>query len=253
MMDAKTKRNAVIIIVIFVIVCVVIYWALTRERDRNRTDWANRILSGEPPAENTVTIEDLRRDIALYEKRIEQHVADAAKTGSYWKILALRLQDSGLHGEALQALERAIYYTPADPALHNATGISAGVMAKSVHIFPGSDNTGREQYYAMAEEAYLRAIELNSRYLSPRYGIGVLYVFELDRPEEAIPHLQLCLLNYRNDVDAMFVLARAFYMLENFEAAVELYDRIITLTSDDQKRTDAQYNRQIVMERIYGG
>jgi hypothetical protein len=51
----------------------------------------------------------------------------------------------------------------------------------------------------------------------------------------------------------MFVLARAFYMLENYQAAVELYDRIITLTSDEQKRIDAQNNRQIVMERMYGG
>ena len=253
MKDRKIEKNAIIVIVVLIIVSVAIYWASTRERDRKITEFANRIVSEGPPTENTESIEDVRRNIALYEKRIEQHVADAVKTGAYWKILALRLQDMGLHGEALKALERAIYYTPEDAALHYATGLSAGVMAKSVHLFPGSDNTERERYYATAEDGFLRAIELDGRYLRPRYSLGVLYVFDLDRPEDAVPHLELYLTLSRNDVDTMFVLARAFYMLENYNAAVELYDRIITLTRDEQKRIDAQNNRQIVMERIYGG
>ena len=253
MKDTKTTRSAVILIVVIIIVSIVVYWASMRERNRTITEFANRIVSEGPVTDATESIDDVKRTIALYEKRIEQHVADAVKAGAYWKILAFRLQDVGLHGEALKALQQAINYTPADAALHNATGLSAGVMAKSIHLFPGSDNTERQQYYEMAEDAYLRSIEIDGSYLRPRYGLGVLYVFELNRPEEAIPHLQLFLLTNRNDVDAMFVLARAYYMLENYTAAVELYDRIITLTRDEQRRIDAQNNRQIVMERIYGG
>ena len=154
MKDKKIQKGAIIGIVVMVIIFVVIYWAATRELDRSRTEWATRIVSEGPPTENTEnteSIEELRRNIALYEKQIAQYVADVTKTGAYWKILAIRLQDMGLHGEALKALERAIYYTPADAALHNATGISAGTMAKSVHLFPGSDNTERQQYYALAE------------------------------------------------------------------------------------------------------
>jgi len=250
--DSKTVKTAIIILVVVVLVSLAAYWASTRERNRNQTSFAQRIIS-EGPSQTTESIEEVRKNIALYEKRIEQHVADAARTGAYWKILAIRLQDRDLHGEALQALEQAINYTPTDPALHNAIGLSAGVMAKSIHLFPGRETFERDQYFALAEEAYLRAIELDSRYLRPRYGLAVLYVFELDRPEEAIPHLEQYLQISRNDVDTMFVLARAFYMIENYQAAVELYDRIITLTRDAQKRIDAQNNRQIVMERIYGG
>ena len=253
MKDTKTTRSAVILIVVIIIVSIVVYWASMRERNRTITEFANRIVSEGPVTDATESIDDVKRTIALYEKRIEQHVADAAKTGAYWKILALRLQDRGLHGEALEALEQAIIYTPADAALHNAVGLSAGVIAKSIHLFPGRETFEREQYYSLSEEAYLRAIELDGRYLRPRYGLGVLYVFELDRPEEAIPHLLICLQISRNDVDTMFVLARAYYMLENFEAAVELYDRIITLTREEQRKIDAQNNRQIVMERLYGG
>jgi tetratricopeptide (TPR) repeat protein len=250
--DPKTTKTVIIIFVVVVLVSLAAYWASMRERDRNRTGFAQRIIS-EGPSETTESIEEVRRNIALYEKRIEQHVADAARTGAYWKILAIRLQDRDLHGEALQALERAIYYTPIDPALHNAIGLSAAVMAKSIHLFPGRETFERDQYFTLAEEAYLRAIELDSRYLRPRYGLAVLYVFELDRPEEAIPHLEQYLQISRNDIDTMFVLARANYMLDNFQAAVELYDRIITLARDPQKRIDAQNNRQTVMERMYGG
>ena len=248
----KYTKNLVILIVVVIVVCIVTFWASTRERNRDRIDFAQRIISEGSP-QSTENIEEVRRNIALYEKRIERHVADAAKTAAYWKILAIRLQDRGLHGEALQALERAIYFDPTDAALQNATGLSAGVMAKSVHLLPGRDNTDRDRYFAVAEEAYLRAIELDNRYLRPRYGIGVLYVFELNRPEEAIPHLEFSLQVSGNDVDTMFVLARAYYMLERYQAAVELYDRIIALTRDEQKRIDAQNNRQIVMEHIYGG
>ena len=212
------------------------------------------------------TIEGLRNAIAIYEKQIERHVEDVSKTAAYWKILAVRLQDRGLHGEALEALGRAVYHAPEDPLLHYYTGISAGIMAKSFHAFPegnlgtgglrrelpGRDNSDRMKFFTLAEKAFLRAIELDDRYLRPRYSLGVLYVFDLDRPEDAIPHLERYLEISRNDVDTMFVLARAFYMIRDYKAALALYDRIITLTTSEQKRIDAQNNRQRVLGQMYG-
>jgi tetratricopeptide (TPR) repeat protein len=80
----------------------------------------------------------------------------------------------------------------------------------------------------------------------------VLYVFDLNRPEDAIVHLQRVLEISRGDLDAMFVLARAFYMIGDFRSAIDLFDRIITLTRDDQTRMAAQSNREIVMRRLHG-
>jgi tetratricopeptide (TPR) repeat protein len=77
-------------------------------------------------------------------------------------------------------------------------------------------------------------------------------VFDLDRPEEAIPHLQRYLEISRNDVETMFVLARAFFMVRMFQEAVDLYDRIIMLTGDEQRRNDARSNRQIVLGHMHG-
>ena len=276
----KIKKGFIIGITVFLLIIMAFFAASQYQKDRARSELAERIFSqGSGAFQGSTSLQEndalpenaplsdlslkgsgsypeniakLKASIAAYEKRIERHVKDAAATANYWKILAVRLQDRGLHGDALDALEHAIFYSPADPALHYYTGLSAGIIAKSIHLYPGSTDNGREQYYALAEDSFLRAIELDGRYLRPRYSLGVLYVFELERPEDAIPHLERCLEISRNDVDTMFVLARAHYMLKNFRAALDIYDRIITLTRDEQKRIDAQNNRQLIMGQMYG-
>jgi tetratricopeptide (TPR) repeat protein len=246
----KIKKEAAIGIIIMAAAAIGLGSVVIYQRNKNRDDLASRIaaLGDGPPS----TIEGLRSAIAAYEQQIEQHVRDAAQLGVYWKILATRLQDRGLHNEALKALERAIYFTPEDRVLHYMTGVSAAFVAKNIHSFPGVDRAEKDRYFMLSEEGYLRAIGLDERYLRPRYGLGVLYVFELDRPADAIPHLLRGLEISRNDTDTMFVLARAYYMTGAFEEAVEIYDRIISLTKDEEKQREAQNNRQTLMGRLYG-
>jgi hypothetical protein len=50
----------------------------------------------------------------------------------------------------------------------------------------------------------------------------------------------------------MFILARAYFMTEEFQLAADLYTRIIGLTKDEAKRLEAQNNRFTAMERLYG-
>jgi len=237
---------AVIIIVVAGLIAIIVY-----QKNASHSELANRIFSMGGNNQRT-SITDLKVSIAKYERRMDKHVRDAVQTGVYWKILAVRLQDRGLHGEALEALKRAIHFTPEDPALHYYTGASAGIVAKSIHLYPGEESGERQRYFDLAEDAYLTAIELDSSYTRPLYGLGVLYVFELNRPLDAIPYLERCLELSRNNVDTMFVLARAFFMLSRYPEAIDLYDRIINLTKDEQKRNEAQYNRQITMDRMYG-
>jgi tetratricopeptide (TPR) repeat protein len=245
-------KGRIITLLAVVLVIVAVFSGISQyQKNRARGELAERIFSSggtNPPS----TVEELKAAIAENEKKIERYVNDVAPTGTYWKLLASRLQDRGLHGEALEALRNAAYYLPEDPSVQYNTGLSAGIMAKSSHAFPGRENTEKEEYFSLAEKAFLRAIELDGRYLSPKYGLGVLYVFELDRAEDAIPHLKKYLEISRNDVDTMFVLARAYYVVKDYKAAVELYDRIITLTRDEQKRKDARENRQFIMGQMNG-
>jgi tetratricopeptide (TPR) repeat protein len=248
----KIKKEALIGVGVIVLIAAGILIFTGYERNKRRDTLAAQIAALNPKNGPPETIEGLRTALRAYEAKIEAYVKDAAQTGVYWKILAYRLQARGLHGEALEALEHAISYTPADPALHYLTGVSAGVMAKSALNFEGSPgNMTRENYYALAENGYLRAISLDERYVLPLYGLGVLYVFELDRPREAIPYLTRSL-EISPGVDAMFVLARAYYMIGSYRDAVAVYERIIGFTKDEEKRNEAQINRQLALDRIYG-
>ena len=245
-------KGKVIKLIIVVLVIIAAFTAVSRyQRGKARGEFARQIF-GLGGGISPVSIEEIRATINANEKQMDRFVETAARTGTYWKILGTRLADRGLHGEALEAYKRAIYYTPTDPSLHYSAGVSATILAKSFYAFPGRENIEREEHYNFAEQAFLRAIELDGRYLRPRYSLGVLYVFELDMPEKAILHLERCLEISRNDTDAMFVLARAYFMMQRFNEAVDLYDRIISSTKDAQKRIDAQNNRQQLLGQMDG-
>ncbi|MDR3276250.1 MAG: tetratricopeptide repeat protein [Treponema sp.] len=247
----KIRKELVIGIVVLLILVsggVALYSYL---QYRTKNDLAVRIAelgNGGTPQ----TIEMLREAISLYEGEIEGFVKMSAQTGVYWKILATRLQDRGLHNEALDALERAISYAPEDVSLPYMTGISATMVAKSKLDFSETGDRERERYYALAEDAYLRSIAMNETYSKPHYALGVLYVFELGRPEDAIPQLERYQELTVNNVDGMFVLARAYYMTGQYEATIGQYDRILSITRDKDKRAEAEQNRQYVMDIYYG-
>ncbi len=226
---------------------------LTLGCDRNATALARRIGGMGPSGSPPETIEGLRKAIVAYEDKIEELLSLEAQSGIYCKILAVRLMDRGLYGEALDALDRAVSYFPEDATLHYLSGVCAGIVAKSSHDYgaTGSDAVKR-RYFALAEESYKRALDLDGRYSRALYGLSVLYVFELDKSREAIPLLERLLEIEKNHVDGMFVLARA-YLLDGEDAkAADLYGRIADITKDPQKKQQAQDNRKAVLDGLYG-
>ena len=246
----KRKKEIITGIVFILVIGSIIfflYWSLgsqNRELARRMADISPR---GGPPE----TIEGLRRAIALYEEQIERNVREGAQTGVYWKILATRLADRSMHQDALSALERAIHFNSTDPALYNLTGVSAGAAAKSIIGFSSGAEREKERLFTLSENAYKRALELDNTYTRPMYGLGVLYVFELNRPQEAIPYLEGNLRISPSDIPAMFVLARAHYMTGANSQAIELYERIISRTKDKKIINEAMNNIDTIRGLLY--
>ncbi|MCL1812150.1 MAG: tetratricopeptide repeat protein [Treponema sp.] len=236
-------------IIILIILAAGITGVFVYKKIAARNSLAAQIAALSPRGAPPQSIEDLRKAIALYEKKIDEHVKDAAQTGIYWKILGSRLMDSRqpLYGEALEALQTAARYFPEDETVHYLIGVSAGSLARSEYFSPGE----QAEHYRIAEAAYLRALDLQGRYGKALYGLGVLYVFNLDRPEEAIPYLELFLDINKRDTDGMFVLASARALTGDFAGAADLYDRIIGLTKDQKVKDQAELNKQKVMDAWY--
>ncbi|MDR0786191.1 MAG: tetratricopeptide repeat protein [Treponema sp.] len=242
------KKDYVIGIGVIIVIAALIVGGSVIRKARLRGQEAGRIADISN-SKSPQTIDDLKKTIAAYEKQLDQCLKASSKTATYWKILSTRLQDKGQHAEALEALQNAIKHAPEDPALFYMTGISAAVMAKSGLAFPGAENS-KQAYFTLAEESYLRSIELKPDYDRPLYGIGVLYDFEMNKSAEAIPYLERYIaLNARNPegaADAMFVLARAYYITGNSIKAAEQYDLILNTSKNKDKHIQAALLRQQV-------
>jgi len=248
----KKFKEFLLAILIIAAVGALLYYMYQRGSMKTNRELANRIAQLSPRGGPPETIEGLRQAIMLYEDQIERNVREGAQTGVYWKILATRLADRNMHNDALAALERAVYYNSEDALLYYLTGVSASYVARSTIGFSSNDINEKERYYNLAENAYLRALGIDITYTRPMYALGVLYAFELDRPQDAITYLDRYLLIQTSDYSAMFVLARAHFMLENYSQAVEIYDKIISRTKNQNEKEEALNNRDYIQGIIYG-
>jgi len=243
-------KDAIVGLFMVVVFGALIVMVYNYEMDKGHRGLAKRIAGlsskGGPPE----TIEGLKKAIALYEDQIEFNVKTGAQTGVYWKILAIRLADKGMHKDALKAFDRALYYNADDPTLFYLTGESASVAAATTLGFNPDSTAEREHYQDLAESAYLRAIEMDPTYAKPKLGLGILYTFDMNRPADALPHLDRYLQINSNDVGGMFVTARAYYMTENYQRAIELYERIIYRSKNPKVKAEAQQNLELIRDMM---
>lgn len=212
-----------------------------------------RMQALEEGVDSPTTIEELTEAIDKYQYRIEDILNADIRTGIWYKILATRYLDNKMYGKALENFRTAIEYYPTNQNLYYYVGLCAGYMAKSALDYELT-GTNREQsrYYELSESAYKRAIELEPRYVRALYGLSVLYVFELSRPQDAIPHLEKIMEIEKRNLDAMFIYARALYETGEYDTSVEIYDRIIKETRDENTKARAEENKAFVLGQAYG-
>ncbi len=195
---------------------------------------------------------ELKEAIKKYQDRVLDIQLAQSQIGIWYKILATRYLGAKMYGEALKTFQTAIQYYPANQNLYYYVGVCAGYMAQSALDYNGTGSTQEKyNYLKLSESAYLRAIELEPRYVRALYGIGVLYVFELDECNKAIPYLETALSIETKNTDIMFVLARAYYVTGQYDKAVDLYDRISSTTKLEKKKQEAEANKKIVLDTSY--
>jgi tetratricopeptide (TPR) repeat protein len=238
-------------IFVFLLVAGGIAFLFYYQKNKERVDQAIAISAYGPRKGVPRELEDLERAIRVYEKQLEQYVRDAAQTGAYWKILGTRLSEKGMHVEALKAFQQAMRYNTEEAVLYYLTGVSAGRAGKFALEFEQNTDEAAH-YYDLSEGAYLRAIDLDERYTLAIYGLAVLYAFELNRPLDAIPRIERYMELRSGDINAMFILARCYYMSGQYRRALDQYDMIISSTSDTRRRSEAEQNKRAVQE-MYNG
>lgn len=201
---------------------------------------------------NPQTIEEYEDAIKKYEERVSDIQLAQSQIGIWHKIVGTRYLDKKMYGEALKSFKAALEYYPDNQNLYYYVGLCASYMGHTEMDFDADGKTEkRTYYYKMAEDAYLRAITIEPRYARALYAIGILYDFELMEPQKAVPHLETLLTVETKNTDAMILLARCYYETYEFEKAVEMYDKVISVTKSDKIRKTAEDLKAQVLETAY--
>ncbi len=211
-----------------------------------------RLQKLEEGVSNPVTKEELQQAIEKYDQRAMDLVAAQAQEGIWYKILGTRYLDERMFGKAMEAFQNALLYYPDNANLYYYVAICAAYQANAQLDFEAQGQSFAHEkmmnYLKVSEDAYLRALSINPKYYRAMYGIGVLYTFQLNESEKAIPYLEKFLETQTKDTNAMFVLARAYYSTYQFQKAIDLYDKIIELNVNPDKTADARTNKNIVLD-----
>ncbi len=244
------KRFCVVFVCVAAVFCTAFVFALASCAKSNKT--IIRMQHLEEGVSSPTTIDELKSAIKKYEERVADIQLAQSQIGIWYKILATRYLDKKMYGEALKTFEKALEFYPQNQNLYYYVGLCAGYMSHTAMDFDADGNTEkRMNYLRLSEEAYKRAIEIEPRYARALYGLSVLYVFELGEDEKAIPLLEKLLTIETRNIDAMFVLARAYYVTFEFDKAVAMYDQIISLTKSKERKAEAEANRQTVLDASY--
>ncbi|MDD7416796.1 MAG: DUF2225 domain-containing protein [Treponemataceae bacterium] len=212
----------------------------------------HRLQELETGVSSPTTVEELEDAIEKYSQRVEDVTSANAQIGVWYKMIASRYLDKKMYGEALKNYQKAIEFYPTNQNLYYWVGVCAGFMAQSSLDYDGrGDNSQKMNYYRLAESAYKQAIKIDDRFTRPMRGISILYIYELDESEKAIPYLEKLLSIETKDTDAMLLLARAYYTQYDFEKAVDIYDNIIKVTKSEIRKAEAIELKAQVLETMY--
>lgn len=235
---------------IFFVLVSILFLSISCSPSYNSIKRMQRLEEG---VSNPTTKEELEEAIKKYEKRAMDLSLTEGQVGMWYKILGTRYLDQQMYGKAFECFQKAITYYPDNANLYFYVAVCAGYLANSSLDYEAAGKKSESlekkmNYLRLSENAYLTALKINPNYYRAMYGIGVLYVFELDESEKAIPYLERFLETQTKDTNGMFVLARAYYTNYEFDKAIQLYDRIIALNPNAQKTAEAQANKKIVLD-----
>ncbi|EMB22526.1 tetratricopeptide repeat protein [Treponema denticola] len=224
----------------FVIITLLLIFIL---ESCNKVTSIRRLQELEEGVSNPNTEAELKDAIRKYEKRVDDIIIAEERIGIWYKILGSRYMDQKMYKKALKAFQSALEYYPENPNLFYQAGLAASLTAKNSLDFEltGTD-IEKKRYFSLAISAYTRALEIDPKHSKAVYALSVLYIFELNRPAEAIPILEKITEWEKKPIDHLFLLGTAYYMTGENEKAIAVYERIIEISSSAEKKAKAESN-----------
>ncbi len=216
----------------------------------NYNNRIKRLQELEEGVSSPATEAELKEAIKKYERRVDDIIIAEGRIGVWYKMLGSRYMDKKMYKKAMECFKAALEYYPENQNIFYQVGLAASLIAKNTLDFEltGTD-IEQKRYYALAVSSYKRAIEIEPKYSKAISALSVLYLFELDKPQEAIPLLESVVEREQKPLQHLFLLARAYYMIGENEKAVSAYEKIISLTGSAEQKKEAENNIKLIREK----
>ena len=211
----------------------------------NDKRFIQRVQEYEEGVSNPTSEAELKDAISKYLRRIDDIMVASERVGTWYKTLGTRYLDKKMYKNALECFQKAIEFYPENQNLYYRVGVCAAFMAKNSLDF--NEEGLEERYYKLAVKAYKRAIEIDPNYEKAMYALSVLYVFELNTPDEAIPLLEKAIDGKMKPLDELFLLGRAYFMVGENEKAIASFQRIVEISGSEEQRKKAKENIDIIL------
>ena len=219
----------------------------------NKSLLEKRLTNMEKYSGNPGNIDEIKEGIKKFQAEADELVSKNEKIGIWYKILGTRYLDKKMYKNALESFQKALEYYPENPNLYYYVGICAGFVSHSALDFEGKNRKDEKlNYLKLSEEALKQALNIDPNYARALYSLGVLYAFDLDNGPEAVKYLEHYVESQKRDTDGMMVLARAYYMCSEYEKAVDMYDKVISVTKSSERKAEAEANKKVVLDSSYG-
>lgn len=215
----------------------------------NSRNFIRRVQEYEEGVSNPTSEAELKDAIKKYLRRIDDIVIAYERVGIWYKLLGTRYLDKKMYKNALECFEKAVEIYPENQNLYYQIGVCAANMAKGSLDFEVRGQDASMKYFELASRSYKRAIELEPHYSKAIYALSVLYVFELARPDEAIPLLEEEIEGKMKPLDELFLLAQAYVGVNRNDKAIEAYKQIIKLSGSSAQKKQAQENIDVLLTR----
>jgi tetratricopeptide (TPR) repeat protein len=179
-------------------------------------------------------IREIRKDINHWEKELNDAISAGKNTGRYYRVLGLKFLDYKMYAPARDSFSRAIEITPENGRLYYYRAVTLSRLA----VLRDNDEEKLAEL-ALAEKDYLRAIDLEPKYMSPYYSLAILYIYELSRPFEAGPFLEKYLKVERSDGRALLLYGQLLEQMDQPEKAMDQYTRLLSLSGYSAEKEQA--------------
>ena len=208
-----------------------------------------RLLRTEDPPEeyddaSDSTIEELEAEVAAFRETVDGHFRAMRNLRSAHRALGMRYLEENIYGAAFEQFEAAAEIDSGNATIYYYAGVASGN-----HAGGALDEEERSARLQQAERAYLRALELRSRYPSAAYGLAILYAYEMDRPAEARTYIDKVIDWRAQDLRARAVSAYIHATQGRINEALREYDRVIEESDDEELREEAMRMRRELEER----